>query len=219
MDRDGKQVFPVTYKIFFHDPPLSASEVKSDPERGGCDAVLIGSLLFNFGGSSSTCFISRDGRTSEPINSRELWKTWTLLAHQLAEDSTLDAGRQRLCADVFEVVRQAVLSHREERQVLPPVGTRWEAAQLWQALHRAKAGASLIDHPNPYLSSGHCTCGHLENQHVLATDAEMLNRLNLPIASDPDGEGIEHLEGWCVALDREPGHGCPCEGFVSPVAP
>jgi len=60
----------------------------------------------------SVVFISRDGRTGEPLPAAEVWKAWTILACQLADDEELSPGKRALCRQVHEAVRGAVLETR-----------------------------------------------------------------------------------------------------------
>lgn len=104
--------YHLTYDAKAHPEGIEKEQVPDG--QGGCTAVVIGSLLYPEDGSYSTVFASLDGRTGEPLSDDELWKAWTMLTHQLGMSPTLTPNKKALCNEVFGIVKQAILSARDE---------------------------------------------------------------------------------------------------------
>lgn len=76
---------------------------------GGCDAMLVVSIIRGPDGSVSYAFPSRDGETGEELAPVELFKAWSMLAHQLAEQPELPDWQRSIAVDAFAGVRETVL--------------------------------------------------------------------------------------------------------------
>lgn len=105
-----ERTYPITYELRVEDPPLAASAIPKD--RGGCDAVILVSIMHSPTGSSSCMIASRDGRTKRQISRAELFKAWAMLADTLASEPGLDDERKAICSDAFEKIRRIVLRDR-----------------------------------------------------------------------------------------------------------
>jgi hypothetical protein len=57
--------------------------------------------------------VSHDGRTGHDVEPTELWKMWTLLAANLADNCMLSAPKRLLCRAVVETVREALRRTQE----------------------------------------------------------------------------------------------------------
>lgn len=110
-DEPKLRTYPLTYEVTPRPERVTADWVR---EHGlsACDAVVILSMLYPDDGSFSLLPISLDGRTGEPVTDNELWKVWTLIAHNLAQSADLSEGKRALCATVFDMVREVVLAGR-----------------------------------------------------------------------------------------------------------
>jgi len=96
--------YRVTYEV--HREGLTKEEIAARDERsGGSDALVLISILHPPDGSKSTQVVSIDGRTNEPLDSREMFVTWAMMASMLAERKDLDEGRQMFATMVFESIR------------------------------------------------------------------------------------------------------------------
>ena len=104
--------YHLTYKVEAHPDGIDKKDV--DPkERGGCTAIVVGSLLYPPDGSFSSAFVSLDGRTGKPLPDDELFKVWTMLAARLKDSKELGPGKRGVAAQAFETVRKAILMARE----------------------------------------------------------------------------------------------------------
>ena len=83
---------------------------------GGCDALVLVSMMFPADGSYSQAVSSFDGRTGgHPLHDSELWRVWSVLAAQLAGSETLRKQwpkRHALVDEVHERIRAAILAGR-----------------------------------------------------------------------------------------------------------
>lgn len=108
--------YHVTYQIDFHPEGLEREQVPED--RGAGDSVFFASVIYEEDGSESFAFMSVDGRAADraPLESRELFKIWVLLARNLSHADTLSESGKDLCRAVFEHVRDGVLEVRKGGQ-------------------------------------------------------------------------------------------------------
>lgn len=83
----------------------------------GCDAYIFISLL-DVDGGLSTVIAGRDGRLpgGPDISDLEIWKAWVGMAYELTKSETLSPSRKHMCSAVFETVKEALRSIREEEQ-------------------------------------------------------------------------------------------------------
>jgi len=102
----GDRRFPVAYKVVVNEK-LTATELKAR-DLGGCDAVIIHSIIYPADGSRSEVIIGHDGRTDTDLSEDELFKSWAMLGHRLAQSTTLGIGRKALCEMVHEALRRVV---------------------------------------------------------------------------------------------------------------
>ena len=72
---------------------------------GGCDAVIVHSILYPEDGSYGHMLISKDGKTREPLSGNELWKAWLMMASTLSEDEDVPESKRELCKNVVDLVR------------------------------------------------------------------------------------------------------------------
>ena len=79
---------------------------------GGCDAIIIHSLIYPEDGSRSEIIFTADGKGSA-LPSLEVFKSWVMLASHLANAEDLSAEKKELCSMIFETVRGAILSARK----------------------------------------------------------------------------------------------------------
>ena len=98
------------YKLLYQVETKPEGVKKEDVPKGygACDALLLASLIYPEDGSLSLYFVGRDGRTGEELQDHEWFKVWGLLAHRLAKSKTLDEGRKSLCAQVHQVIWDAL---------------------------------------------------------------------------------------------------------------
>jgi hypothetical protein len=75
--------------------------------QGLCDMLLLFSINEDDSGNRSTMTMSQGGDGKE-LNDMELFKAWSLMAHNLAKSTTIGAGRKDLAKQVFEIVRENI---------------------------------------------------------------------------------------------------------------
>ena len=106
--------YSVTYKIDFHDPGLTVDELEVKPDDlGACDAAVIISHVYDDDGWFSQAVISVDGRTNEPVSPNNLWKSWFLLAKDLADMTELSQYQRDLCQMVFKTVCESITAEKK----------------------------------------------------------------------------------------------------------
>lgn len=81
-------------------------------DLGGCDALIVHSIIFTDDGGLSYQLVTHDGRTDDDLGVDEVFKAWMFMAKRLADDPTLGEGRRALARLVFEEVRTAILRAR-----------------------------------------------------------------------------------------------------------
>lgn len=101
--------YPLAYRIETskEHPPRTAEELLEE-KLGGCDAIILHSILFRDDGGRSEARLSLDGRTGEDLSADELFKSWTAMAGDLALDERLGESRRVLAGMVFEVMRTVI---------------------------------------------------------------------------------------------------------------
>lgn len=98
--------YPLAYRL---DPMANRTKEELQArDEGGCDAIIVHSLIFGEDGSRSQATASMDGRTGKPLPALELFKTWALLAHDLSLRPDLSAPQNALCTSVHLLLKAAV---------------------------------------------------------------------------------------------------------------
>jgi len=77
---------------------------------GGTDALFIASVLYPADGSLSIAFFTKDGRTGNPMEDREMFKVWTLLAAQLEQSVKLHQWQHSFVSVMMASLRAAMNS-------------------------------------------------------------------------------------------------------------
>lgn len=79
-----------------------------DADCGGCDDIIIHSILHNDDGSRNEAIISARGKDGKQLSVDELFKSWVTMAHMLSKDETLGRGRRDLALFIRDIVRCAI---------------------------------------------------------------------------------------------------------------
>ena len=111
-----EQIFPVSYQIL---RGQFTKQQLAQLDRGGCDAVIIHSLIFPKDGSRSEMIMTM-GPDGEDLSAEEMFKSWVGLAHTLSQAPDLSPEKRSLADQVFQMVRIAILAAREKT---PPPNT------------------------------------------------------------------------------------------------
>jgi hypothetical protein len=131
--------YHVSYDIKAHKEGRPADEIM-EGDRGGCDAIILHSILFPEDGSYSHVLISLDGRTGRPLDSMEIFKAWTMMAHEIAAREDLEPGRRALAVNVQAAMTEHVLKQRG----VPTFREWFEAAkEAHLAMATESAGARI----------------------------------------------------------------------------
>lgn len=104
-----KGKYHITYHLEAHPEGIEKSAVPEN--HGASDAVIIASVIH---GEQSTSygFVSLDGRTAAPLDDRQLFMIWAMLAAHLTQSATLSPGPKALCAELHERIKASVLAAR-----------------------------------------------------------------------------------------------------------
>lgn len=90
--------------------------------HGGCDRVLLVSVVESPSGSVSYCPLGFDPVNPEnAMSSDDMFKCWAMLAHNLYVILP-PGGRRDICGVVHEAMKQAILAVRAERESGEPDG-------------------------------------------------------------------------------------------------
>lgn len=109
-----------TYKVKYHLEPEAGEFTKAQCEEtgGGCDALVLVSMLFPDDGSYSQRVVSFDGRNGgDQISEEDLFKVWSLIAYELSQNDEFrktSPGRHGVVAAVHATIKDAILSARYE---------------------------------------------------------------------------------------------------------
>jgi len=102
---------PYQYHLLYRIDPMQEGVLRAAvPDGSGAtDALIMLSCLYPPDGSFSLQILSLDGRTAAPVDDKELFKVWALMAKHLADSDTLGASRKDFAAMVFDQIKQAIL--------------------------------------------------------------------------------------------------------------
>jgi hypothetical protein len=115
MPARDERPYPLTYDLRCEEPPVTAAQLNEQhgrgEDRGACDAAILISIVYQQTGGVSHVILSRDGRTGEPLDDRELFKAWSVMAADLARGHLSDELK-KICSDAFQSIRRVVLRDR-----------------------------------------------------------------------------------------------------------
>lgn len=104
------------YKIKYDITPgaFSKEELKASG-LGGCDQVLVCSVIDNPDGSGSYAWISKNGHTQGEMKAYKKLQCLSILAKELSEDEELGPGAREFCETIFGAYKYAVLNSRDQK--------------------------------------------------------------------------------------------------------
>jgi hypothetical protein len=96
---------------------------KADGGKDGLtDAVLIASIVYGDDGSSSTMFMSRDGRTGQPLQPAQLvGQVWGQMADVIATDPDTPPAFRKIASDALEAIRGVMTDSRVLAEPAQPI--------------------------------------------------------------------------------------------------
>jgi hypothetical protein len=94
-----ERIYPLSYKL---EPGEFTVEELEAADAGGCDAIIVHSIIFPINGSRSETIYSLDGKTKDELPPMELFKSWLLMAKSMAKDEKLPRAHQQFCQATFE---------------------------------------------------------------------------------------------------------------------
>lgn len=100
----SERTYAIRYDV--HNGEFKKAEVEAQG-LGGCDQILICSILKAPEKWVSYLWISSDGRGQE-MHAKDKFKAWAMLARQLVDDSSLDPMSKEICRKSFEEVKQLI---------------------------------------------------------------------------------------------------------------
>ena len=109
-DPKPEHLYRLQYRLDAHPEGFTKEVAQAATEEGfgSCDRAVLFSIIELPNGSTTTAVLSMDGKTG-PMGDIELFKAWSLMAHQLSSSPTLDTGRREFCGEVFDAIRAAIL--------------------------------------------------------------------------------------------------------------
>ncbi len=108
----GEHLYRLIYNVVAQDPGLTKAEIPHG--YGATDALLGASVMYPEDGSLGILFFSADGRTGGPLEDKEWFKIWILLAEHLAGSPMLSENKRKFCRTVFETITAALEPMRGE---------------------------------------------------------------------------------------------------------
>lgn len=107
-------VYKLKYDLEFEAGEFSSGDLTAGG-HGGTDALFFASFIYPENGTFSLDWHTLDGRTNEPLSDREVFKMWSLLATQLAEnrDGSIFPWQQRIAKKAADMVRGIVTEGRK----------------------------------------------------------------------------------------------------------
>lgn len=90
--RAQSHIYRLKYKLETECGQFTSEQI----EDGGADALILISCLYPAGGSYSQAVVSMDGRTGNPVTSKDLFKAWLMLGAALGDKEDLDYYRREL---------------------------------------------------------------------------------------------------------------------------
>ncbi len=106
--------YKIKYRVEAVPEGIPDSEIEgADDNTGFTDKIVLFSILEPEGGGSTTAIVSLDGQTDQALSDAELFQAWVALGYVLSQSDTLDPGRRQFTTNVFKVIQQAMLSHRQ----------------------------------------------------------------------------------------------------------
>ncbi len=99
--------YKTRYKLEPEAGEFTAEEIR-EGGIGGCDALVLYSLIFPEDGSYSQTFFSFDGRTGGgPVNSNDLWKIWSLMTKNLIDrKDDLSVAKYSIAEGTWELIKE-----------------------------------------------------------------------------------------------------------------
>lgn len=102
----------MTYKLKYRFSAEAGAFTKDEigPD-GGCDALILGSIISPEDGGFSAAWLGVDGRSGEvtPLDALEMFKAWALLSAELMDADELPANLRAIARKAHEATRAHVL--------------------------------------------------------------------------------------------------------------
>lgn len=108
-----KKVYKVKYDIQFGD--FSKKEIEKE-RLGGCDQILLCSVLDYPDGSGSYMWVSKDGHTGKEMDIVKIFNAWSLLAKKISDHPDCPDHVAKMCNIVFNTVKDSKMAQRRENE-------------------------------------------------------------------------------------------------------
>lgn len=109
---DQERRYKIAYRLEYNLDGMTKEELL-EKNLGGCDAIVVISVVRPSDGSLSTVIASLDGNTSEEMPGDELFKAWIMMAKKLSESKTLGPNKKLFATQTFETIREIIMSKKE----------------------------------------------------------------------------------------------------------
>lgn len=106
--------YHLTYKITPHPEGIAKEQVPAGD--GACDALIVHSLIYPPDGSLSLLTTGTDGRHARDVSPNEMFKVWSLMSKELADNEQLSKNKRELCQIVFETICAAITGDDPRRK-------------------------------------------------------------------------------------------------------
>lgn len=99
--------YKIEYEVTMH-PKGIDRELLEDRGTGGCDSIVIFSLIYPKEGGCSMHPLGRNGETGD-YDPEEMFKAWAMYASIGKADENLPEWQKKICKDVHDAVGQVLL--------------------------------------------------------------------------------------------------------------
>ena len=110
-EKTEEHPYKIAYRVY-HQPNGATKEFLKEHEFGGCDDIILISIVKTLEGDTSTAFLSMRGSDGNPLPDDEIFKAWVLMAKNLSESKTLSMATKLLCKTIFKTVSDALKAFR-----------------------------------------------------------------------------------------------------------
>jgi len=97
--------YKMKYSLKTERGEFDVEDVKAS-DMGGCDSILMISVIYPDNGSLSVQMYGEDGRTGEMMNDHEMFKVFSMMAARLAQSPELDEGRKFIVESTMDLTRK-----------------------------------------------------------------------------------------------------------------
>lgn len=99
-----EKIYPISYSVQSN---KFNKEYLQEHDLGGCDAIILHSIIYPPDGSRNEQMIAIDSEGKQ-LNPEEVFKSFCGMAHSLSEDTRLRTDKREFCRGIIDAVRKAL---------------------------------------------------------------------------------------------------------------